>query len=106
MRNRSLAILLTLALFACRASADGAADNLPEKVRRVPPPGIKISDADRAALADGIAALAADVRRVRAEVKDPKLAARWPDVQIYVNAVQYALDLDQIYKPAEIEQAK
>ena len=43
--------------FAISALADGPADNLAEKVRRVPPPGIAISDADRTELTEGAARL-------------------------------------------------
>ena len=50
-----LSSLLLLGSLALRA--DGPGDNLADKVRRVPPPGVKITDADRAELEKGVAAL-------------------------------------------------
>jgi hypothetical protein len=108
MTHRLPLLLLLLSFIgpSLPALADGPSDNVPDKVRRVPPPGIQVPEPDRAALGQGVSALNKEIGRVRAEVKDPKLADRWPDVQIYANAVQYALDLDQFHKLAEIQAAK
>jgi len=52
---------ILLAVFSCSLAwvlrADGPSDNLPDTVRRIPPPGIKISEADRAELEAGAADL-------------------------------------------------
>jgi hypothetical protein len=49
MYRLSLAMLLV----AASARADGPGDNLPDKVRPVPPPGIRIADTDREELQKG-----------------------------------------------------
>jgi hypothetical protein len=43
-----------LLLLAAPLIADGPADNVAEKVRRIPPPGIEIPEPDRASLHAGL----------------------------------------------------
>jgi hypothetical protein len=84
--------------------ADGPTDNLPDKVRPVPPPGIKISGSDRTALEAGVANLGAEIESLRGALKGkPVLLDLLPDVQIYHNAVRYALTYDEFYKTNEVE---
>jgi len=83
--------------------ADGPADNIPEKVRRIPPPGIKLSDADREELSAGVAKLGDEIASLRLVLKaKPALLELLPDVHIYYNAVRYALTYDEFFQPAEI----
>jgi len=99
--------LFTLFLTATVAWADGPQDNFPDKVAPIPPPGIKIEDKDRAELSDGVDALGKDIDALRGELKmKPKLLALLPDVQIFHNAVRYALKFDEFYKPAEVAVAR
>ncbi len=92
----------TLTLFA-----DGPTDNQPDKVRRVPPPGIAISTADRAELEAGVAQLGQEIDSLRASLKGKRdLLGLLPDVQIYYNAVHYALAYDEIYKTNEVRVAR
>src|SRR5688500_13021334 len=100
------AVLLALSPFLCllaglasNVSADGPADNIPDKVRPVPPPGIAVSDADRAALQKGLDELALDIEAAR---KNPKTAQWLPDVQIYHQAVRYALQYNEFFNANEI----
>jgi hypothetical protein len=87
--------------------ADGPQDNIPEKVRRVPPPGIAIADTDRAELTAGAAALKDEIENLRTVLKaKPALLELLPDVQIYYNAVQYALKYDEFYQPGEVAVAR
>lgn len=88
---------------ALAAFADGQGDNLPEKVRPVPPPGISVPDADRAALEQGLTELGHDVEALRGNAKAAPLL---PDVRIYENAVRYALHYNEFFAPREIERAK
>jgi dienelactone hydrolase len=88
---------------AAAAFADGAADNLPEKVRPVPPPGVAVPEADRAALEQGLSELGAEIARLR---NDPKATPFLPDVQIYHKAVEYALHNGEFFSPGEINKAK
>ena len=94
----------------CAASllyADGPSDNIPDKVRRIPPPGIKISDADRAEMEKGVAELGNEIESLRGELKTkPALARLLPDVQIYHKAVDWALRYDEFYKSNEVRVAR
>src|SRR4051812_20047338 len=92
--------VLTIAL---NAHADGQGDNVPAHVRPVPPPGIEVPEADRATLEQGLAELGRDIDALRT---DTKAVALLPDVQIYHNAVRYALQYHEFFAPREIARAK
>src|SRR5262249_39580925 len=85
------------------AFADGPQDNIPEKVRPVPPPGITVPAADRAALEQGLAELGREIDGLRANAKAAPLL---PDVQIYHNAVRYSLQYGEFFNANEINRAK
>ncbi len=68
-------------------------------VKPVPPPGIAVPPADRKELEAGLSRLAQAIDKIR----DNPLA---PDVQIFHNAVRYALQYDEFFKPEEIFRAK
>src|SRR5437762_7439223 len=87
--------------------ADGPSDNLPDTVRRIPPPGIKISEADRAELEAGAADLGKEIESLRGELKSRRaLVDLLPDVQIYHKAVDWALRYDEFYKSNEVQVAR
>jgi pimeloyl-ACP methyl ester carboxylesterase len=89
------------------ARADGLADNNPDKVKPVPPPGVAIPDADRAELETGVAALGKEIEGLRESLKKkPALLDLLPDVQIYHNAVRYALKYNEFFKATEAASAK
>ena len=94
--------LLATGLVAA-AFADGAADNIPEKVRPVPQPGVEVPAADRTDLEKGLSDLGQAINDLK---KDPKAAAYLPDVQIYHNAARYALQFNEFFNPNEIGAAK
>jgi hypothetical protein len=97
---------ISLLLFSCSLLADGPTDNQPDKVRPVPPPGIKISASERTILESGIAQLGQEIESLRGALKSkPKLLELLPDVQIYHNAVRYALVYDEFYRTNEIDVA-
>src|SRR5262245_45742129 len=48
-------VILSFAVLVLRAVADGPADNVADKVRPIPPPGIALGDADRSELTEGVA---------------------------------------------------
>jgi hypothetical protein len=84
------------------AFADGPADNIPDKVRRIPPPGIKIADEVRADLQKRCDALEKTIDELRTRLKENQLhLALLPDVQIFHKAVHDALKYDEFYNPAE-----
>ena len=81
MRNT---FLLCLAVSAGTVLADGPADNIPEKVRPVPPPGAKLSDETRAELATGAEKLGFEIEKLRHELKSkPAALALLPDIEIF-----------------------
>jgi dienelactone hydrolase len=87
--------------------ADGPQDNIPDKVRRIPPPGIKLSAEDRRELAAGVKELGQAIKQLRTSLqKKPALLELLPDVQIYYNAVHAALTYDEFFKPAEVQTAR
>ena len=102
---------ILLAVFSCSLTwvllADGPSDNLPDKVRRVPPPGIKIPDSDRAELEAGAAKLGMELQSLREALKSkPALLALVPDAEIYHKAVDWALRFDEFYKSNEVQVAR
>lgn len=85
------------------AFADGPADNIPDKVRPVPPPGIMVPEADRAELESGLAELEKSISDLRGK---RETAAYLPDVEIYARAVRYALQGNEFFARGDIAKAK
>ena len=108
MSCRRLLPLLSLAMaLTGLVRADGPADNLADRVRPVPPKGIAVPAADRAALQAGVDELGKEIESVREALRrKPDLLGLLPDVQIYHNAVRYALAYDEFFRPREIAVAK
>ena len=72
--------------------------------RVLPPPGVKIADADREKLKKSLA----DFERELADVKKKSndvLANVLPDAEIYYKAARLALDLDEFAKPEQAAEA-
>jgi acetyl esterase/lipase len=101
------AFSLLLSLSALPLFADGPADNLPDKVRSVPPPGIAIPAAARTELEKGVADLGKEIEGLPAALKGKtNLLEFLPDVQIYHNAVRYALTYNEFFKTNEVNAAR
>jgi hypothetical protein len=79
--------------------ADGPTDNLADKVRPVPPPGITISETDRAQLESGLNQLGDAIKKI------PSTSSRIADVQIFHNAVRYALQYNEFFNSNEVKTA-
>src|SRR5262249_22568864 len=95
--------LLVLLFAVAVLSADGPGDNLPDKVPPVPPPGIPLADAERAALQAATGELGKEIDGLKKALADkPALLALLPDVQVYHNAVRYALTYDEFYDKKEV----
>ncbi|QVL30625.1 prolyl oligopeptidase family serine peptidase [Telmatocola sphagniphila] len=92
MRRFLFGILFTALAGICYA--DGPQDNQFDKVRPVPPPGVKIEDEARKELESGVSALQTEVDKL-AQSTDALVKLNLPDVQIYLNAVKYALKYDE-----------
>src|SRR5438132_5272645 len=74
------------------AKADGAKDNIADKVRPIPPlPTKELSEADRAELHAGVAKLGAEIEALRGSLKNGCFVQILPDVEIYYYAVRSPL---------------
>ncbi len=83
------------------------AQAVPPGNKPIPPVGIEIPAAERAELQAGVAALGQEIAALRVELKGkPKLLELLPDVQIFYNAVYYALKYNEILNAREIPIAK
>jgi dienelactone hydrolase len=101
--------LVALALLPGLAAvwADGPADNRADRVRRIPPPGITVLTADRAELEAGVAELGRQIEALRHALRErPALLDLLPDVQVYHNAVRYALAYGEFFQPREVAVAR
>jgi hypothetical protein len=82
---------------------DGPQDNLPNKVRPVPPPGIELPAADRERLQAGADKVGAAIESLRGKLKDkPALADLLTDVEVYHKAVHDALKYNEFFNAREI----
>src|ERR1041384_2851385 len=104
--NRHCIAFLTTICLTSSVRADGPSDNLPDKVRPVPPPGISISETDRAELAAGVAELGREIETLRGQLASKPLLELLPDVQIFHNAVRYALNYNEFYKTNQTQIAR
>jgi hypothetical protein len=105
VRIRWLLALLPM-LFAAFLSADGPGDNVPDKVRPVPPVGVDVPQDVAAELQQGVDDLGKDIEALKVSLKNkPDLLALLPDVQIYHNGVRYALKYKEFYgkNPADVQ---
>jgi hypothetical protein len=94
--------LLCVFVLAALLPADGPGDNLPDKVRSVPPPGLSIDDLDRTRLRADVEELGGEIEQLRQGLKNkPALLDLLPDVQIFHNAVRYALTYNEFYNQKE-----
>jgi hypothetical protein len=105
MTQRIIA-LLVMALPGA-ALADGPRDNLPDNVRPVPPPGIKVPPEVRVKLGRGLDELGDAIIQLARFLRDkPALRDLLPDVAIYHKAVKYALTYDEFYNQGEFQIAE
>jgi pimeloyl-ACP methyl ester carboxylesterase len=83
--------------------ADGPQDNVEDKVRPVPPRGIQVPAEVRAELTAGVESLGQKIEALKSDpAATPALLELLPDVQIYYNAVRYALAYNEFFKKTEI----
>jgi hypothetical protein len=93
-------VLAAFAILTALTFADGPSDNMVDKVRRIPPlPKEATTDADKAELKKGVDELGAAIEALKVSLKGKPELAYLPDVQIYHNAVRYALQYDEIFEP-------
>ena len=98
---RHLGILLWTLLVAT------AYAQTPPPTKQTPPPGIEVAEPDRAELAAGIASLGKEIETLRDELRAKRaFLALLPDVQIFHNAVRYALEYNEFFDAKQIPIAK
>lgn len=93
-RVRLSALLFTCALSLASAQAD---DNWQAIERRLPPPGIEISQSQRDVLRQKLDRTQARIDRHLASHRESGGSARLPDVEIFTKAVRMALDGNEFY---------
>lgn len=104
MRN-----LFPMTLLACLLPtlllADGPADNIPAKVRPVPPIGIELSVEDADALKQRLDTLDGKIKQLKMR-RDARTPQYLPDVEIFSRAIHQALDNREFYRDKDVEAAK
>lgn len=103
MRLAPLSVSLSL-LLSFSALAQPSVVTPTPVPKRIPIPGITLTDTDRAELTAGAAALRAEIDTLKPS--DPKLAALLPDVEVFHKAVDWALRYDEIMAPKDIAYAR
>lgn len=103
MKPRHL-IFLLVAL----AIPSAAQQSTPQvRLRKIPPVGIPVMDADVAALEVDIVRLDAEVADLRKELSDrPALRAELPNVEIFLKAADWALRYHEFFDPKQVTVAK
>lgn len=109
-RNIILAFTATFAFFAIPALADGPADNNSATVRPIPPPGIEIDPAKATELAERCVAIRKQWDKL-VEATEPsqslqklsRVKALAPEVLVFPRSVEMALELNQFYRPVELQ---
>ncbi len=93
--------------FAVSVFAGAGPDNNPGRVNPIPPPGIAISDVDRAELTKGAAELGDQIEALRESLKSkPALLALLPDVRVFHKAVDWAVRYDEFATTNEVRSAR
>jgi pimeloyl-ACP methyl ester carboxylesterase len=99
--------LLLLAFLPVAVRADGPGDNIVDKVRPVPPPGVAVPAGDREELQASVDALGKEIEALSTLFARNQAALDLlPDVQIYHNAVRYALTYNEFFNAREIPVAR
>jgi dienelactone hydrolase len=101
MRRVLFFAFLSLSLAIALSRADGPMDNIPEKVRPIPPKGIPLSQETIGKLK--VELLAVKVALYNASEKLPPAKKELlSDAEIYYKSVDNALNLDEFHAPAEV----
>jgi hypothetical protein len=87
--------------------ADGPGDNLPDKVRPIPPAGIQVPAGQRQELSKALARLDKGIAALARQLQgQAALLELVPDVQIYSKALHYALTLNEFHSVQELKAAR
>ncbi|HRE80254.1 MAG TPA: hypothetical protein PLN52_04360, partial [Opitutaceae bacterium] len=92
--------LLISAVAALAQPASG-----PGPYKRIPLPGIVLTDTERRSLEAAASALQAEIVTLSAQLS-PEGKALLPDVEVFHKAVDWALRYDEFFAPKEVEYAR
>jgi pimeloyl-ACP methyl ester carboxylesterase len=95
--------IATFLVVLCVASsyADGPQDNIADKVRQIPPPGIELNAEVRGDLHAELTALKSQVASLD-QRRDARTAALLPDVEVFARAVDQALRFNELFAEGDI----
>ena len=95
-------IVLILLFFATALLADGVKDNYPEKVRQIPKPGIELKDDQKEHFTKRNSQLEKLIGQIQKK-NNPMFNQLLPDIQIFHNAVKYALEYNEFLSPKDLK---
>jgi dienelactone hydrolase len=105
--NARLIAVVGVLVLSSWLGADGPADNVPDRVRPIPPRGIEVPQAQRKELTSLLDELDREIRDLPAALKGKAaLLELLPDVEVFHKAVHYALNHGEVYSKGELEQAR
>lgn len=85
--------------------ADGPADNIPDRVRPVPPVGIEIQPDDRTDLERGLSVLDQRLRKLNSS-REYEVQRLVPDVEIFARAIRHGLAHRELFSERDVKNAK
>ena len=103
MRIAACSLMLLSLVFVL---ADGPQDNIPDKVRPVPPEGVPVPAEVRAELQKGVDDLGKQIANLKKQLANKPLADLLPDVEIFHNSVRYALQHNEFHDAKEFPVAR
>lgn len=101
---RPVVITFGIAISMEPAYADGPKDNIPDKVRAVPPIGIEVPTAERKTLNAELTNLQIKISTLKKR-DDPQTVRFLPDVEIFERAVRQGLMFRELYSKRDISSA-
>src|SRR5579859_2653437 len=103
-RMKTISLILVCTLLA---TSPLPAQQVRGTIKRIPPAGVPVPESDRKDLESGVEQLGKDIADLRQSLaKSPALLDLLPDVQIFYNAVRYALTYDEFFSASEIAKAR
>ncbi|HVX10930.1 MAG TPA: hypothetical protein VHC22_07115 [Pirellulales bacterium] len=101
---RLVAFFLAVGCLVTVARADGPGDNVPNKVRPIPKPGIEVPAERAESLEKKLAELGDALAKLKSS-DDQKIRDLTSDVEIYHKAVSDALKFNEFFEPKELDVA-
>ncbi len=101
----TVGVLAALFLSPAFIFADGPQDNIPTKVRAVPPLGMELKPDDKFELESGLAKLDAAIAEL-AKRKDSRTQELLPDIEIFARAVRHGVQYRELFSPKDVDNAK